>query len=432
MTKVELLANRTGPFIKWAGGKRALALVMLRAAPENIRGYWEPFVGGGAVFFALARAGRIPRAYLSDTNHDLILTYQVVRDQVAALIEHLRLHAREHHANPDYYYSVRASQPTDDLGRASRFIYLNKTCYNGLYRVNCDGHFNVPKGRYLDPVICDTRGLQQASRALAIAELQVCSFENIEPGSGDFVYCDPPYDGCFTAYQSGGFDEHHQRSLSSSVSQWNNRGAKVIVSNADTSLIRQLYANYHLSVVQAGRVIGCKAASRGQVNELLIANYRTPKGPSASASGLKANKRGQSLENFVRSLCSDSYQFVERKHFESLKTLGRPIFTSQYSISKDIYGKDRKVDFILYRPGRWPQGLIIQCKWQGVSGSVEQKYPFEVECIKQDKVPAIIVLDGSGYSKGAQSWLKQQVDGRYLLHVFSQGELQRLASRGHL
>ena len=136
------------PFVKWAGGKRALIPSLSPHFPERIGTYWEPFVGGGAVFFTMAN--RINRAILSDTNEELILTYHIVKNQVEELIEALRVHEQKH-ANRGYYLSMRSQEPTSALDIAARFLYLNKTCYNGLYRVNKQGKFNVPKGRYKNP-----------------------------------------------------------------------------------------------------------------------------------------------------------------------------------------------------------------------------------------------------------------------------------------
>ncbi len=262
------------PFVKWAGGKRDIAPQILCRMPERIDRYFEPFVGGGAVFFALAQAGRIKRAFLSDTNSDLIAAYRAVRDEPAALIESLQFHAIHHRMSQrQYYYSVRGSQPTSDLERGARLIYLNKTCYNGLYRENKRGEFNVPIGRYSKPLICDADGLMAASKALAIADLRVCSFDEIEPGCGDVVYCDPPYEGCFCGYQAGGFGRAQQRDLHDRILAWQKTGCRTVLSNSDHPFIRELYPGYQFQVMQVvvRYGIGGKGASRDSIRgELLI------------------------------------------------------------------------------------------------------------------------------------------------------------------
>lgn len=227
------------PFIKWAGGKRALIPSLAKHFPEKIGTYWEPFVGGGAVFFTMA--DRMDRAILSDTNEELIITYQTVKNQVGELIDALRVHAAGHKED-SYYLRMRATEPETQVKIAARFIYLNKTCYNGLYRVNRSGKFNVPKGRYKDPGILNENGLRAASEVLQKTTIHIGGFDRVvKPGADDFIYCDPPYDGCFTGYQAGGFDECDQERLRNSVNGWVDAGARVMLSNSDTPLIRRLY-----------------------------------------------------------------------------------------------------------------------------------------------------------------------------------------------
>src|ERR1039458_9109923 len=197
-------APHAKPFVKWVGGKRELLAQILPRIPQIYGRYFEPFIGGGAVFFALAPA----QATLRDVNSDLITTFAVVRDQEvsleAALAEHERNHATDlqavaaggvpggTHANYPYYYSVRAQDPAtlDDVAKAARFIYLNRTCFNGLYRVNSGGRFNVPAGRYRKPTILDTANLRACSTALADTDVAVGDFSSIDPVAGDFVYFD--------------------------------------------------------------------------------------------------------------------------------------------------------------------------------------------------------------------------------------------------
>lgn len=228
------------PFVKWAGGKRALIPDIARYFPERIRTYWEPFVGGGAVFFAFA--DRIERAVLSDLNEELVIAYQVVKSRVDDLIEVLLAHARDHRQDSGHYYRVRKQEPKQEVEIAARFIYLNRTCYNGLYRVNKFGRFNVPKGRHSNPTICNEANLRAASKALAKATLRLGDFSKVvKPEPGDFVYCDPPYDGTFAAYQAAGFTDEDQERLRNAANDWASADAAVMLSNADTPLVRRLY-----------------------------------------------------------------------------------------------------------------------------------------------------------------------------------------------
>ena len=259
------------PFIKWAGGKRALIPEIAKHLPERIGTYWEPFVGGGAVFFTFA--DRMDRAMLSDSNEELVIAYQIVRDRVDDLIEALREHERKH-ADKGHYLRVRAQDPQDALEIAARFIYLNKTCFNGLYRVNKAGRFNVPKGSYKNPDICNADRLRKASAVLAKATIRIGDFDKVAaPGEGDFVYCDPPYDDCFTGYQAGGFQTDDQQRLRKAADGWGKAGASVMLSNSDTPLIRGLYGGYTLHSVAAPRPINSKGDGRGAAAELLITNY---------------------------------------------------------------------------------------------------------------------------------------------------------------
>lgn len=259
------------PFLKWAGGKRALVPDIVPRLPQTFNEYWEPFLGGGAVFFALA--DRIGRANLSDLNSDLMETYTVVRDDPESLIEHLERHAERH--SRDYYYAVRdRHDERGPVALAARFIYLNKTAYNGLFRVNRAGKFNVPIGSYEAPLICDAENLRVASIALQKATLSSGSFQDssIAPQHGDIVYADPPYDGTFTGYTDGGFGRDEQEALRDRATQWADAGARVVLSNSDTPLIRSLYAEWTLVEVQAARNINSNGAGRSKVGELLIVN----------------------------------------------------------------------------------------------------------------------------------------------------------------
>lgn len=265
------------PFVKWPGGKRTLIPAIAVHFPERVDNYWEPFVGGGAVFFTFAN--RIERAILSDTNEDLMTTYQVVKTNVDALIARLREHESAHRRREGkkfadgktYYYRVREEEPDDPVEVAARFIYLNRTCYNGLYRVNKAGRFNVPEGTYKNPDICNADRLRRASKALANAQILSGGFDRIvQPSAGDFIYCDPPYHGCFTGYQAAGFPEDAQKRLRDAADAWVSEGASVLLSNADTPAMRSLYGHYPIEEAQAPRYINANGAGRGKAAELLI------------------------------------------------------------------------------------------------------------------------------------------------------------------
>ena len=175
---------------------------LLRSFPDKMGVYWEPFIGGGGVLFAIA--DRFEHANISDKNAELVTTYNVVRSDVELLIDALTIHEREH-ADYDYFEHVRGSSPPDDIGVASRFIYLNRTCFNGLYRVNKSGRFNVPRGNYKNPRICNANNLRLASAALSNVSIKHGDFSIATPRRNDFVYCDPPYDGCFHRLSGGRF-----------------------------------------------------------------------------------------------------------------------------------------------------------------------------------------------------------------------------------
>ena len=267
------------PFVKWAGGKRSLIPRLAQHFPDEIGTYWEPFVGGGAAFFTFAK--RIKRAYLSDTNEELMITYQVVKTELDALIEklqehertHLRRKGKEYADGQTYYQRIRACEPTGHVEVAARFIYLNKTCYNGLYRVNKNGQFNVPEGSYAKPDICNIERLQQAHKVLQSAIIKLGDFARVViPNEADFIYCDPPYDGTFTGYQAEGFKGGAQARLRYAAKSWGDRGASVVLSNADTMAMRKLYEDWTIHATTAPRNINSKSNGRGAAAELIIAN----------------------------------------------------------------------------------------------------------------------------------------------------------------
>lgn len=266
------------PFLKWAGGKSRLVPVLLKYAPSNFNTYFEPFVGGGALFFALWREGRIRQAVLSDINQELIDTYRALQQDVEGVIRWLE----QYPYSREFYYRLREQDPwTLPLAeRAARMIYLNKTGYNGLYRVNKQGKFNVPFGRYKHPNYKDFVNLRAVARALQGVRLVCRSFEWVleEAQAGDFVYFDPPYDPVsrtanFTQYHANGFSRGDQQRLAEVFRLLARRGVFVMLSNADTPFIRSLYEGFSVLEVRAPRFINSNPKGRGMHPELLILGY---------------------------------------------------------------------------------------------------------------------------------------------------------------
>jgi DNA adenine methylase len=264
------------PFVKWAGGKRGIIEELIKHLPQTFSVYYEPFMGGAALFFEIHT--RLQQAYLTDINLDLAITFSVVRKAPELLIAKLEEHA--HRDNSEYYYKIRAQFDLQDpIEIAARFIYLNKTCYNGLYRVNKKGEFNVPRGSSTNPNIIQRENILSCSKALQKAKIEYREFDTIKPSSGDFVYFDPPYHPAdstsFTKYTKLDFSEKDQQRLRDFAIQLNRAEVKVMLSNSDTPFIRSLYNStiWHVDTVQAPRMVNCKADGRGAVNELLITNY---------------------------------------------------------------------------------------------------------------------------------------------------------------
>jgi DNA adenine methylase len=262
------------PFLKWAGGKRQLLPAIRAAAPAISGRYFEPFVGGGAVFFDLAP----PRAVISDANVELVNCYTVVRDRVDALVAALRNHVYER----DHFYRVRALRPEslDPVERAARTIYLNKTGFNGLYRVNSKGIFNVPFGRFKNPNFCDEPTLRACARRLAGVTILSRPFEEVvdDPAPGEFVYLDPPYvpvsrTAYFTAYSNLKFDLADQERLAVVFERLAARGVKVMLSNSDVEWVRNRYARFNVQNVLAPRSVNSDVSARGLVRELLVTSY---------------------------------------------------------------------------------------------------------------------------------------------------------------
>lgn len=265
---------RAKPFLKWVGGKRQVLKRLRPLFPSDIKRYHEPFVGGGAVFFYLGHA----RSILSDTNQELIDCYTVVRDRAEELIVELGKHVYE----KDHFYSVRQQDPfeLDVVERAARMIYLNKTGFNGLYRVNSKGKFNVPFGRYENPSFCDVRTLRSCSKRLAGTRIECRSFEGVlgDARRGDFVYFDPPYiplsrTANFTAYQRRGFGMENQEKLADVFGALAKRGVRVMLSNSDVPWIHERYGDHNILVIKAARQVNSDGSRRGPVGEVVVTSY---------------------------------------------------------------------------------------------------------------------------------------------------------------
>ena len=254
------------PFVKWAGGKRKLVSEITKFIPLEFNRYYEPFVGGGALFYSLG--SRIRDAHLSDINADLINAYKSVCAEPEKLIRVLKRHSAKH--CKEHFLKVRSAKYNCKVRLAARFIYLNKTCFNGLYRVNRKGQFNVPIGSYKNPKICDEENIRATSEYLKRATIKACSFEAIKPSQGDLIYCDPPYYDTFTGYTKKGFDKSLQYALRDCCVRWREKGAHVIVSNSNNEFIRFLYEDFDLHEVQASRNINCNGNGRAKTTELLI------------------------------------------------------------------------------------------------------------------------------------------------------------------
>ena len=280
----KLIAEKPKPFVKWVGGKRQLLkqfkeldLYPPDAFNPKINKYFEPFVGGGAVFFDL-----LPKkAFLSDLNMELIATYNVIKNDVDSLIKSLKKYKHD----KDFFLKIRAEDPNKltDLEIASRFIYLNRTCFNGMYRVNSKGGFNVPFGKYNNPIICDEINLHRVSESLKNVEIRHQDYKEIlkKAKAGDFVYFDPPYypvskTASFTSYTKDSFLDKEQIELRDTFLELNKRGCLLMLSNSDTPFINKIYSGFKgvkISKVDAGRMINSKASGRGKIKEVLVTNY---------------------------------------------------------------------------------------------------------------------------------------------------------------
>ncbi|NEQ39002.1 MAG: DNA adenine methylase [Okeania sp. SIO3I5] len=275
------------PFLKWAGGKRQLLPELTKYIDQksfNKHTYYEPFIGGGALLFELQPT----RAVISDKNKELINCYEVVKDSLDSLIKELRKY--QEHNSADYFYKIRDLDRSpkyknlSKVKRAARIIYLNKTCYNGLFRVNSQGQFNVPFGRYKKPNILDEAVLKAVSKYLNESEVKILNVDFAkavkDAKKDDFIYFDPPYDpvsdtASFTGYDINGFNKDEQKRLKEVFDELTDRGCQVILSNSQTDFIMDLYQDYRdkIQVVRAARSINSKGLKRGKVDEILVLNF---------------------------------------------------------------------------------------------------------------------------------------------------------------
>lgn len=268
------------PFLKWVGGKRQLMPAITGFLPQEITNYYEPFIGGGAVLFHL----QPKKATINDFNEALINVYNTIKINPEELIEDLKTHKNE----SQYFYNVRALDREEgfselsDVKKASRVIYLNKTCYNGLYRVNSSGEFNSPFGKYKNPNIVNEITIREVSKYLNSNEITILNgdFEDAVKGirKGAFVYFDPPYhpiseSSSFTGYVEGGFGVDEQIRLRDLCVSLNEKGVKFLLSNSATPFIEELYKDFEINYVKASRSINSNAKKRGEIDEVLIRNY---------------------------------------------------------------------------------------------------------------------------------------------------------------
>ncbi|MCE2792486.1 MAG: DNA adenine methylase [Planctomycetota bacterium] len=296
------------PFLKWVGGKSQLLGQFAELFPPALRADWrgryfEPFLGGGALLFEFLERFRPATAFASDLNRDLVLCYQMIRDDLDSILAELRPLAEaylegDRTTRDGLFYAVREDFNRAEAGgndsahrarRASQLLFLNKTCFNGLYRVNRRGAFNTPSGAWKQnrPLICDEQNLRAVSAALRNVRLECAAYDWIEAqvGAGDFVYFDPPYrplspTSSFKSYTAGGFDDEQQRQLAACFARLAERGAMVMLSNSDPlsvdpadSFFDELYSGFRIHRVQASRMVNAKASGRGRISEIVVTNW---------------------------------------------------------------------------------------------------------------------------------------------------------------
>jgi DNA adenine methylase len=313
MAKQPELVPLTRPFLKWAGGKTQLLNEFSKRLPEELKKgkitkYVEPFIGGGAVFFYLNQKFSFEQSYIFDVNEELILSYKVIQRSVKKLISELETFESDYLSRNDkdresYYYEVRDAfnrklpeinfrdYSSDWVERVAQIIFLNRTCYNGLFRVNRNGGFNVPFGRYKNPEILNENNLKEVAKLLKTTQIFLGDFTQCKKFVDDktFVYFDPPYrplneTSSFTSYSKGGFTDMDQVRLVEFFKELDEKGAKIMLSNSDPknenpddTFFDDLFSDYYIDRVPAKRMINCNGARRGDISELIITNYRVKK-----------------------------------------------------------------------------------------------------------------------------------------------------------
>jgi DNA adenine methylase len=265
------------PFVKWAGGKTRMIPFILSSFPDKMNTYFEPFLGGGSVFFEMLRQKRFKKAVIGDSNVDLMAAFSVVQSDVDSLVKELK--DRRYKYDRRVYLRIRAEDPAgfDQLRRAARFLYLNRTCFNGLYRVNRDGEFNTPFGKYDNPLICDEENLRAVSAALKHVKLVCADFSTIveKAKKGDGVYFDPPYlpiskTASFTAYSAGGFGLGDHYKLAGYFRELVGMGVNVVLSNSLSEKTRGMYSDFDVKELTGARSIGGPAEYRVPVKEMMV------------------------------------------------------------------------------------------------------------------------------------------------------------------
>ncbi|MBI5635587.1 DNA adenine methylase [Candidatus Micrarchaeota archaeon] len=266
------------PFVKWAGGKTQLLDKLLLYAPVSFENYYEAFVGGGAFFLKLSSMNKIKKLVINDSNLELTAAYRAIKETPRALIEELG--SGKYVNDEETFYKIRRLKPTNDIEAAARFIYLNRTAFNGLYRVNSAGEFNTPFGHYKNPTILDEQNLLAVHEALQKDEIYFVEFEQAvsNAAKNDFIYFDPPYQpisktSSFTKYTQKDFNENDQRRLAECFKRLDKKGCFVMLSNSDSPLIRELYSQYNIHIVKASRRINANGFGRGEINEVIVTNY---------------------------------------------------------------------------------------------------------------------------------------------------------------
>jgi DNA adenine methylase len=281
----QIAVSEPRPFVKWVGGKRQLMQDLENNFPKQFTTYHEPFLGGGAVMFNLLTKKPQLSCNVSDFNSDLILAYVTIRDKLRKLIESLENHSKNYHKDSaEYYYEIRKQEPKQQIEKVSRLLFLNKTCFNGLYRVNKKGQFNVPLGRYTNPNIVNKENLTAVSNILQSKKIKIScrDFEAVldDTKKGDLVYFDPPYQPVsstanFTSYTHRDFTEDDLERLADLGDQLNSKGCHVLLSNSNSKIVKDFFSKkyWKISSINANRAINSNAQKRTGHKEIIIKNY---------------------------------------------------------------------------------------------------------------------------------------------------------------